>query len=152
MDQRIFTKEGLQKLEEELHTLKTEKRFQVAERIKIAKEFGDLSENAEYHEAKEEQSFVEGRIIELERLIKTAVVADASTSKGIVVVGSKVKVLKVDQELNFTIVGSTEADPANAKISLESPMGSALLGHKVGDEIEIQMPAGKTTYKIIEII
>lgn len=151
MSQKIFTKEGLEKLKEELHNLQTKKRFEVADRIKVAKEFGDLSENAEYHEAKEEQAFVEGRIIELEHLIKTAVVADNNDVKGVVSVGSKVKVKKDEKELNFVIVGSTEADPINGKISLESPIGSALLNHKVGDEIEIDLPAGKSIYKIIDI-
>lgn len=151
MSQKIFTKEGLDKLKDELHNLQTKKRFEVAERIKVAKEFGDLSENAEYHEAKEEQSFVEGRIIELEHLIKTAVVADENESKGIVSVGSQVKVLKDGKESSFTIVGSTEADPVNGKISLESPIGDALLDHKPGDEVEIDMPAGKVSYKIIDV-
>lgn len=151
MNQKIFTKEGLDKLKEELHDLQTKKRFEVAERIKVAKEFGDLSENAEYHEAKEEQSFVEGRMIELEHLIKAAVVADGNDSKGVVCVGSRVKVLKEGNELTFTIVGSTEADPINGKISLESPIGSALLDHKVGDEVEVEMPAGKIIHKILEI-
>ncbi len=151
MNQKIFTKEGLKKLEDELQNLKVKKRFEVAERIKIAKEFGDLSENAEYHDAKEEQAFVEGRVIELEHLIKAAVVAEEGASKGVVAVGSKVKVFSNEKEFNFVIVGSTEADPVNGKISLESPMGSALLDHRIDDEVQIEMPMGKTTYKIIDI-
>ncbi|OGY94250.1 MAG: transcription elongation factor GreA [Candidatus Komeilibacteria bacterium RIFOXYC1_FULL_37_11] len=151
MDNKILTKEGLNKLKEELEHLKNNKRPQVSDRIKQAKELGDLSENAEYQEAKEEQSFVEGRILELERLIKTSSVAEKASSDGRVHVGSQVKIDKEGQIMNFTIVGSTEADPVRGKISLESPFGEALMGKSVGDEAEINLPGRKTTCKILEI-
>lgn len=151
MDNKVLTQEGLNKLKEELDYLKNEKRPQVADRIKSAKELGDLSENAEYQEAKEEQSFVEGRILELEHLIKTSSVAAKTTKDGTVQVGSKVKINRDGQEMNFTIVGSTEADPVAGKISLESPFGEALMGRKVGEEVEVDLPGGKTKCKILEI-
>ncbi|MCB9802679.1 transcription elongation factor GreA [Candidatus Nomurabacteria bacterium] len=151
MNERILTLEGLEKLKTELEYLSSEKRKEVAERIKSAKEYGDLSENAEYQEAKEEQSFVEGRILELESIIKTSVVADNKQSKGIVSVGSKIKVEKDAQESEFTIVGSTEADPVNNRISVESPLGEAFLGAKVGEIVEIELPVGKVAYKVLEI-
>ncbi|RJQ34630.1 transcription elongation factor GreA [Candidatus Parcubacteria bacterium] len=152
MEKKILTKEGLAKLQEELVYLKDEKRYQVADRIKQAKEFGDLSENAEYQEAKEEQAFVEGRILELENLVKTAAVAENYNSNGKVNVGSKVLLEKNNQEkTEFTIVGSTESDPINRKISLESPLAQVLLDKKVGDSVELELPVGKVVYKIIEI-
>lgn len=151
MDNKILTKEGLQKLQEELEYLKTTKRPQVSDRIKSAKELGDLSENAEYQEAKEEQSFVEGRILELEHLIKTSLVAEKVKSDGSVQVGCHVKIDKEGQIMSFTIVGSTEADPMAGKISLESPFGEALMGKAVGDEVEVDLPGGKTKCKILEI-
>ncbi len=151
MNGRILTQEGLEKLQLELAELVTNKRKQVAERIKTAKEFGDLSENAEYQEAKEEQSFVEGRILELESIIKSSSVAETAPIKDIVSVGSTVKVERGDQVSEFTIVGSTEADPANNRISVESPLGSAFFGAKVGQEIEVNLPIGKTVYKILAI-
>lgn len=151
MDNKILTKEGLNKLKEELEYLKSQKRPQVSDRIKQAKELGDLSENAEYQEAKEEQSFVEGRILELEHLIKTSSVAEKTSMDGRVHVGSQVKVDKEGQIINFTIVGSTEADPVRGKISLESPFGEALMGKMVGDEVEINLPGRKTTCKILAI-
>ena len=151
MDNKILTKEGLNKLKEELEYLKNKKRPQVSDRIKQAKELGDLSENAEYQEAKEEQSFVEGRILALERLIKTSSVAEKTRSDGRVHVGSQVKIDKEGQIMNFTIVGSTEADPVRGKISLESPFGEALMGKSVGDEAEISLPGRKTICKILEI-
>lgn len=151
MQGKVLTPEGLAKLQQELLELKEIKRPATAERIKLAKEFGDLSENAEYHEAKEEQGFIEGRIMELEQLIKTAQVVTPRTSKDIVGVGSRVQVEKDDQVLEFFIVGSTEADPINRKISLESPLGQALLDHKIGEEVEVSLPASKVKYKIVGI-
>lgn len=151
MDNKVLTKEGLQKLKDELEHLKTEKRPQVSERIKSAKELGDLSENAEYQEAKEEQSFVEGRILELEHLIKTSSVAEKAVSDGKVHVGCQVKIDRDGQIMNFTIVGSTEADPVAGRISLESPFGEALMGRSLGDEVEVDLPGGKTKCKILEI-
>jgi len=151
MEKKVLTKEGLAKLQEELDYLRDEKRYQVADRIKQAKEFGDLSENAEYQEAKEEQAFVEGRILELESLIKTAVVAEGGNNNGKVGISSRVLLDKDGEKTEYTIVGSTEADPINRKISLESPLAQALLDKKVGDNVELELPAGKVTYKILEI-
>ncbi|MBP9802024.1 transcription elongation factor GreA [Patescibacteria group bacterium] len=151
MNGRILTQEGLEKLQLELADLVTNKRKQVAERIKTAKEFGDLSENAEYQEAKEEQSFVEGRILELESIIKSSTVAETASVKDIVNIGSTVKVERDSKVSEFTIVGSTEGDPANNRISVESPLGAAFFGAKVGQEIEINLPIGKTIYKILAI-
>ena len=146
-----MTVEGLHNLKAELEDLKTNKRKEVAERIKIAKEYGDLSENAEYQEAKEQQAFVEGRIIELEALIKTAILADSTSNGQVVGIGSQVSVERDGQTLNFTIVGSTEADPANKRISLESPLGQALLDRKVGEQVEVKLPTGIAVYKILSI-
>ncbi|MBT4209926.1 MAG: transcription elongation factor GreA [Candidatus Komeilibacteria bacterium] len=151
MDNKVLTEEGLNKLKEELEILKTKKRPEVSERIKSAKELGDLSENAEYQEAKEEQSFVEGRILELEHLVKTSLVAEKMKDDGKVQVGRQVKIDKEGQILDFTIVGSTEADPVQGKISLESPFGEALMGKTIGDEVEVDLPSGKTKCKILEI-
>jgi len=151
MDKQVLSREGLNKAKEELSYLCDTKRREVAERIKQAKEFGDLSENAEYQEAKEEQSFVEGRIRVLEHLTKTAEIVEEKTSNDTVYVGSQVKVDRDGQIQNFTIVGSTEADPINSKISLDSPIGKALLDKKVGDKAEVELPVGKTIYKILEI-
>ena len=153
MDKKILTPEGLKKLQEELENLTSNKRKEISDRIKIAKEFGDLSENAEYQEAKEQQSFIEGRILELESIIKTAVVADSAPTDGkkIVRIGSHVLVARDNQNLNFTIVGSTEADPVNKKISLESPLGEALLDREVGEEVEVKLPSGMARYKILDI-
>ncbi len=148
---KLFTAEGLNNLKLELDQLKNFKRKEVADRIKSAKEFGDLSENAEYQEAKEQQAYVEGRIIQLESLIKTAVVAEVSGQKQIVSIGSHVEVEKDGKRMNFTIVGSTEADPVNKKISHESPLAQALMDHKVGDEVEVKLPNGVAYYKIIVI-
>lgn len=151
MSGRILTQEGLDKLKIELENLKVNKRKEVSDRIKNAKEFGDLSENAEYQEAKEEQSFVEGRILELESIIKSSMVADNKQESDIVSIGSTVKVEKDGYISQFTIVGSTEADPANNRISVESPLGAAFIGAKTGQEIEINLPIGKTIYKVLAI-
>ncbi|HAE61598.1 MAG TPA: transcription elongation factor GreA [Eubacteriaceae bacterium] len=150
----ILTYEGLKKLENELEKLKTVRRREVAERIKTAREFGDLSENAEYDEAKNEQAFIEGRIAELEHKLKNAKVIDEDDiGTDIVSVGSTVKVK--DDELNeiftYHIVGSAEADPMEDKISNESPVGAALLSKKVGDKINIDVPDGNIMMEIIEI-
>jgi len=150
-DKKVFTQEGLNNLKRELDELKNVKRKEVADRIKSAKEFGDLSENAEYQEAKEQQAFIEGRILELENLIKTGVVAESNTQRQTVGISSQVEVQKDGQVMNFTIVGSTEADPVNKKISHESPLGQALLSHKVGDEVEVKLPNGIAKYKIVSI-
>ena len=142
----IMTYEGIKKLEEELEYL--------TEKIKVALGYGDLSENSEYDEAKNDQAFNEGRIIQLENMLKNAVVVDESeipTDK--VSVGSIVKVMdyEFDEEVEYTIVGSAEADPMNFKISNESPVGSALLGKKVGDVVEVTVPSGVSKFEILEI-
>lgn len=150
----VLTPDGLKKLEEELNYLKTVKRKQVAERIKSAIDFGDISENSEYDEAKNEQAFIEGRIITLEKMLKNAKVIDKGKNNGkIVSLGSKVvlKDLEFDDEVEYEIVGSAEADPSNYKISNESPVGMALLGKALNETVEVKVPAGTIKYKIIEI-
>ncbi len=145
-----ITKEGLQKLKDELKELVDVKRPEIAQKIQEAREMGDISENAAYDEAKREQSFIEGKIAELEDIIKTSKVAEGGTS-GVVVVGSTVKVHIEGSEEEFHIVGAPEANPSERKISHESPLGSALLGKKVGDKIEIEVPVGKLTYTVLSI-
>jgi len=150
----IITEDGLKNIKKELEYLKTVKRHEVADRIKTAREFGDLSENAEYDEAKNEQGFVEGKISELERKLKIAVVIiekDIHTED--VGVGSIVKIKNPEMNLvaEYKIVGSAESDPANFRISNESPIGSSLLGTKVGDIVKVQIPDGEVSYQILEI-
>ena len=153
--QVMLTVEGLQKLEEELEYLKTIKRKEVAEKIKEARGFGDLSENAEYDEAKNEQNQVESRIIDLENMLKNAVVIDQDEVEiDKVGIGTRVRVYDVEfeEELEYSIVGSTEADPDKNKISDESPVGKAILGKKAGDEVEVSTPTGASfVLKILEI-
>ena len=150
----IMTYEGVKKLEEELEYLKTVKRKEITEKIKVALGYGDLSENSEYDEAKNDQAFTEGRIIQLENMLKNAVVVDESEiPKDKVSVGSIVKVMdyEFDEEVEYTIVGSAEADPMNFKISNESPVGSALIGKKVGDVVEVAVPSGVSKFEVLEI-
>lgn len=150
----IMTYEGVKKLEEELEYLKTVKRKEITEKIKVALGYGDLSENSEYDEAKNDQAFTEGRIIQLENMLKNAVVVDESEiPKDKVSVGSIVKVMdyEFDEEVEYTIVGSAEADPMNFKISNESPVGSELLGKKVGDVVEVAVPSGVSKFEVLEI-
>ncbi|EJP6473057.1 transcription elongation factor GreA [Clostridium sp. FAM 1755] len=150
----VMTYEGVKKLEEELEYLKTVKRKEITEKIKVALSFGDLSENSEYDEAKNEQAFVEGRIIQLENMLKNASIIDENeVPKDIVSVGSivKVKDYEFDEEVDYIIVGSAEADPMNNKISNESPVGCGLIGKKVGDIIEITVPDGVSKYEILEV-
>ncbi|MCC3866062.1 transcription elongation factor GreA [Terrisporobacter petrolearius] len=152
--QEILTQEGYNKIEEEVEYLKTVKRKEVAERIKVAISFGDLSENAEYDEAKNEQAQVEERIVKLENILRKAVIIDESQiDSNIVTIGSTVKVYDTDfeEEVEYTIVGSAEADPYNGKISNESPVGSALIGKHKGDDVEVQVPNGVAIYKILDI-
>ena len=144
----------IKKLEEELEFLKGEKRKEIAERIKQALAFGDISENSEYDDAKNEQAQNETKIIQLETMLKRATVIDEDeVDTKVVNLGTHVKLreLKSKDEVDYQIVGSTEADPTAYRISNESPVGSALLGHKVGDTIEIEVPGGKIKYKIIDI-
>lgn len=150
----IMTYEGVKKLEEELEYLKTVKRKEITEKIKVALGYGDLSENSEYDEAKNEQAFTEGRILQLENMLKNAVVVDESEiSTDIVTVGSivKVKDFDFDEEVEYTIVGSAEADPMNFKISNESPVGSGLMGKKVGEIVEVNIPEGVSKFEVLGI-
>ncbi|EKP95911.1 MULTISPECIES: transcription elongation factor GreA [Thermaerobacter] len=150
----LLSAEGLRKLEEELQYLKSVKRREVAQRIKQAREFGDISENSEYEEAKNEQAFVEGRIIELEKMLRNArIVNDDEIDPTKVNIGSTVYLKDVDtgEEVQYTIVGSNEADPAALRISYQSPVGKALFGHSVGDVVEVKVPAGTLRYEIVRI-
>jgi transcription elongation factor GreA len=153
--QVLVSKEGLEKLKKELTEYKENRRKQVAQRLKEAISYGDLSENSEYEEAKNEQAFVEGRIIELEKMVKNAkiITEEKSTNTG-VQIGTTVTVQNMtdnDEPETYTITGSTEADPVAQKISNESPIGSALLGKNKGDVITVKVPAGIYEYKILKI-
>lgn len=150
----FLTYEGLKERECELEYLKTEKRKEISEKIKVALGFGDLSENAEYDEAKNEQAEVELKIVKLEKMLKNAKVIDEEDiSTDVVSMGIKVKVLDIDMEEEeiYNIVGSEEADPMNNKISDESPVGKALLGAKIGDTVTVEAPNGEFELKILEI-
>lgn len=150
----ILTYEGLKKLEDELENLKSVKRREIAERIKAALAFGDLSENAEYDEAKNDQAYVEARIAHIENMLKHAKVIDEDEiTTDTVGLGTKVKVLDIDEneEVEYTIVGSTEADPTNFKISNESPVGKALIGQAVGSEVKVLVPDGLINLRVVEI-
>ena len=150
----ILTLEGLAKLEQELEELKTVKRKEVAARIKEAISYGDISENSEYEEAKNEQAFIEGRILTLEKMLRNArIITNEDVDTGMVSVGSRVKVkdLETGEIAEFTIVGSAESDPMNDKISNESPVGQALLGKTKGAVVDVQVPAGIIQYEILEI-
>ena len=150
----VLTEEGYENLKEELDHLVNVKRKEVAERIKVARDFGDISENSEYDEAKNEQAFVEGRIQEIKNMLDNAeIVREEEVSDEIVSVGNIVKIRDIDTDDEFTyrIVGSAESDPLNNKISNESPIGKAIIGHKVGDSVEIEVPSGLKTYEILLI-
>ena len=142
-DSFVLTEEGRQKLEEELHYLETEKRIEVGDRIKVAREFGDISENSEYDDAKNEQGMVEARIAEITRILSEATVVSAPKRSSKVNIGSTVTVDMGGRERVFTIVGGAESDVASGKISNESPVGSALIGCKKGDHIETTGPTGR---------
>lgn len=146
------TKEGYKKIEDELYQLKKVKLKEIAARIQDAKELGDLSENAEYIEAKNEQSAVATKILELEQLLKNTEIITHRKNTSNVEIGSKVKVRTTEGiENNFTIVGSSEADPVQHRISNQSPIGEALLGKSVGDRVEVQTPGGTTSMEILSI-
>ena len=152
--QILLTSEGLQKLQDELENLKTVRRKENTEAIKRALSFGDLSENSEYDEAKNEQAEIEARIVEIENMLNNAKVIDEdSIGTDVVSVGSKVKVKDMEDGTieEYTIVCSTEADPMKGKISDESPVGNALLGHKTGEKVIVEAPMGKLEYEIVEI-
>ena len=150
----ILTYEGLRKYEDELHDLKVVKRQEVAQKIKEAREQGDLSENAEYDAAKDEQRDIEARIDEIEKILKNAeVVVEEEVDLDKISVGCRVKILDMeyDEELDYKIVGSTEANSLKGKISNESPVGRALLGAKVGEVVTVETQAGDLNYKVLEI-
>ncbi|MDF2379134.1 MAG: transcription elongation factor GreA [Candidatus Gracilibacteria bacterium] len=148
----LVTKEGLKKLQEELENLKNVRRKEVSGRLKEAISYGDLSENSEYEEAKNEQAFIEGRILELENQVKNAKVVKGHTTKG-VQIGSIVKLKKVgsSNDEQYTIVGTTEADPFENKISNESPIGHAIMELKKGDKVTVETPSGKQRYEITSL-
>ena len=150
--QTILTEEGLRKLEEELEFLKTERRSQVAERIKQAIDFGDISENSEYEDAKNEQAFTEGRIKELELLLANAhIIEDGESEHGLVTVGSLVTICEDGGTIEtYKIVGPVEANPRQRRISNESPIGRALMNHRVGETVKIEAPGGTYTVEILK--
>ena len=153
-EKMIITYAGLKEMEEELHHLKVVTRKEIAQKIKEAREQGDLSENAEYDAAKDEQRDIEARIEELEKILKNAeVVVEDEVDLDKINIGCQVKILDIEysEELDYKIVGSTEANSLKGKISNESPVGKALIGHKVGDTVEVETPAGVFAYKILEI-
>ena len=152
--QFILTDDGLKKLEAELDELKTVRRKEIADKIKVALSFGDLSENSEYDEAKNKQGKVENRIAKLEAMLKNAKVIDEDDlSTDTVSIGCKVRLVDMEynDELEYQLVGSAEADPKVGRISDESPIGSALLGHKSGDTVTVEAPAGEVLFKILSI-
>ena len=152
-DEVLLTKEGYQKTKDELEQLKSVERKAVAERIKEARAFGDISENAEYDAAMNEQAELEERITQLEAMLRQAKIIDGKAPRGKVNVGSKVLIedINTKKEKTFTIVGATEADPFEGRISNESAVGHALIGHKVGEVVDIEAPGGKLEYKILKV-
>lgn len=146
-----LTKERYEELERELAILKGERRREIADRLKQAKELGDLSENSEYQEAKEEQVRVEQNINQLEQLLKYATIIKKATDKSVISVGSRVKLKKSREIVSYTIVGSNEARPAEGFISNESPIGKGLLGKKIGDRLEVKTPNGNISYEVLNI-
>lgn len=150
----ILTRAGLEKLEIELEDLKTVKRKEVADRIKQAIGFGDLSENSEYEDAKNEQAFIEGRILTLEKMLRNVkVIEDDNAVEGVVSIGSVVKVrdIEFDDVVEYKLVGTVEADPMNNRISNESPVGSCIIGRKAGDIVDVEVPMGTIKYEILTV-
>ncbi len=155
MKKNILTEEGLKALEDELQDLKVNRRKEVAQKIKEAREQGDLSENAEYDAAKEEQRDIELRIEEIDKILKNAeLVTDEDVDSSVINIGSTVRIqdLEFDEQMEYKIVGSTEANSLKGKISNESPVGKALIGAKVGQKVEVETPSGMIQYKILEIL
>ncbi len=154
MKEVILTREGYEKLRSEIEYLQTEKRREIAERIRIAREFGDISENAEYDDAKNEQAMLEHRIATLEeRLLEARVVEDSEITTDVVSIGSTVRLKDVEanETIEYHIVGSAEANPADHKLSNESPVGRAIMGHKKGETVDVTAPRGTLKFKILEI-
>lgn len=147
----LLTIDGLEKLKEELKKLKEKDRKEVINRIKVAKEFGDLSENSEYDDAKNEQAFIEGRIQELETMVKHSRIVEGAKGNDAVGLGSTVEVEIEGEKEVYYIVGPTESDPISGKISSESPVGQAFIGSKKGEKVSVQTPDGSVQYKIISI-
>lgn len=151
-DQTFLTREGLKKLEEELEFLRTTRRAQVAERLHNAQEDGELIENAEYEDAKNEQAFVEGRILTLETMLSNAVIIEEHGSSEVVELGTHVTVKeKGGSTEEYMLVGAAEANPRAGRISNESPLGKALMGRRIGDDVKVQAPAGVTLYRVVKI-
>ncbi|HLV09205.1 MAG TPA: transcription elongation factor GreA [Halanaerobiales bacterium] len=153
-DELLLTQEGYEKLEKELHNLVHVKRREIAKKIKNAREFGDITENSEYDDAKNEQAFIEGRIKEIEIMLRNArIVRDDEITGDTVTLGTVVKLREEEtgEEFAYTIVGSAEADPLNFKISNESPIGKAIIGHKKSDTVQVEVPSGLMKYKILSI-
>lgn len=146
-----ITQEGLDKLEAELHELKTIKRPDVVKKIEVAKEFGDLSENAEYQFAKEELAFIDGRLSQLDESIHNAVIIEKGGEAGLVHIGSTVVAKGGEKEITYRIVGADEADPKAGLISNESPMGKAFIGKRVGEAITVSTPSGEVVYEIVRV-
>ena len=154
MKEVILTPEGYEKLKSEIQFLSNDKRREVAERIRVARDFGDISENAEYDDAKNEQAMLEHKIAQLEeRLVHARVIESGDVDLSVVSVGAKVRLKDVDanQTVEYIIVGSAEADPAAAKLSNESPVGRAIIGKKKGETVEVAAPRGALKYKILDI-
>ncbi len=147
----LLTEDGLKKLQDELKVLKEDRRKEVIERIQEAVSHGDLSENADYAQAKEEQAFIEGRIQEIEEMIKHAEIIAHNSNRNIVSIGSTVNLRAGGKDVKYTIVGANEANPASGKISNESLVGRSILGAKKGDKVPVETPAGKTEYEIVSI-
>lgn len=149
----ILSPEGYRKLDEELEFLRSVRRRDVAERIKQARAFGDITENSEYEDAKNEQAFIEGRILTLEKILRNATILKDNGTRSDITVGSNVRLLDLEynDEVQYTIVSSAEADPSLSRISDASPVGRALLGKKVGDQISVRVPAGIAKYRVLDI-
>ena len=146
---KVLTPEGKQKLVDELNELTEVRRPEIAEKIQLAKEHGDLRENAEYHDAREEQAFVEGRIIEIQHIIRESQVVEINKDGKVVSLGSIVKVKAEDKDLEYSIVGTNEADPIKGLISCESPLGQALMGKKIGDKVSVELPRGFVVFEVM---
>ena len=151
---KYFTQEGLEKLKKELDYLKNVKRKEIAKRLKVSSSYGDLSENADYQEAREAQGFLEGRISELENLIKNATVVSDKKNIGVVQIGSVISISETDnpsEKEEFEIVGAAEANPLENKVSIESPLGKAVMNQYKGALVEVETPKGKIRYKILRV-